>query len=82
MVANTACLSFTTDGTAPQWSKFDSNTPFVIQTWSPNKLYRSLLGQDAKLVTILRDPVAQYESMFTYYNLEIRNGEINEYLNR
>ena len=46
------------------------------------KLNRSLLGQDAILVTILRDPVAQYESMYTYYNLEIRNGEINEYLNR
>ena len=61
----------------------DSNSPFVIQIWSPNKLHRILLGQDVKLVTILRDPLAQYESMFSYYNLDVKYGnDISEYVNR
>ena len=47
-----------------------------------NQFYRYLLGQDAKFVTILRDPVAQYESMFSYYKLQTFHGEIGGFIEK
>ena len=44
--------------------------------------FRHFLGQDAKFVTILRDPVAQYESMFSYYKLYAIHGEIGGFLDK
>ena len=44
--------------------------------------FRHFLGQDAKFVTILRDPVAQYESMFSYYKLHVIHGEIGGFIEK
>ena len=42
---------------------------------------RYVLGPEAVFVTILRDPVTQFESQFTYYGME--NGmPIKDYINK
>ena len=33
-------------------------------------ILRYLIGQEAVFLTILREPVSQFESLFTYYKLE------------
>ena len=44
-------------------------------------ILRYLIGQEAVFVTILREPVSQFESQFTYYRLE--DGiPIREYINK
>ena len=42
---------------------------------------RYLLGPEAVFVTILREPVSQFESQFTYYRLE-DGMPIKEYINK
>ena len=42
---------------------------------------RYLVGQEAVFLTILREPVSQFESQFTYYKLE-GDMPIQEYINK
>ena len=42
---------------------------------------RYLLGQEAVFLTILREPVSQFESQFTYYKLE-GGMPIRDYINK
>ena len=42
---------------------------------------RYAVGQDAVFLTILREPVSQFESQFTYYKLE-GGMPIGEYINK
>ena len=46
----------------------------------PILVLRYLVGQEAIFLTILREPVSQFESLFTYYKLE-RGMPIQEYIN-
>jgi hypothetical protein len=41
---------------------------------------RSLLGPSTVFVTILRDPIHQFESMFNYYKLLDGKVKISEYI--
>ena len=42
---------------------------------------RYLMGSEAVFITILREPVSQFESYFTYYKLE-GGVSIREYINK
>ena len=44
-------------------------------------ILRYLIGQEAVFLTILREPVSQFESLFTYYKLE-GAMTIQEYINK
>ena len=46
----------------------------------PILVLRYLVGQEAIFLTILREPVSQFESLFTFYKLE-RGMPIQEYIN-
>ena len=73
-------LFSTTDGTTLPCSK--TCQTIDVDAQGLNEFYRYFLGHDAKFVTILRDPVAQYESMYSYYTLHRMNGEIGEFIQK
>ena len=55
--------------TAMQLSIVPENSMTYCRASNCLTLFRHFLGSEAKFVTILREPVAQFESMFGYYLL-------------